>query len=284
MVTGGPVGTPWQRSGRMRRSSGRYSSQPLVIARIALRSSRTRAQVAHEILQRIERQLFVAAVDHLGGDAVLVLALGSQPAGRLSSDSTAPYSWSCGSTGVIRSRSPQCQYRDSNPLDRRRPARERHVGGRHLRRHHADEIVLADQPIERVDQRLSDGVRCADVDVVGIEKQDEQARARAALPSSAIREPCSARTGRPADPAARIDHVLELLDVSAARRPRGSRSRPGSGPGSARRPWSDRRRRERSWPRCERSAVAAAPAFAQAPARAAARTAAGKHRALSPQP
>ena len=33
------------------------------------------AQIADEILERVERQLFVAAIDHLGGDAVLVRAV-----------------------------------------------------------------------------------------------------------------------------------------------------------------------------------------------------------------
>ena len=63
-------------------------------------------------------------------------------------------------------------------LDRRRLAREGDVVGRHLRRHDADEIVGTDQPIERRDERLADVVRAVDADVIRVEKDDEETRAR----------------------------------------------------------------------------------------------------------
>ena len=60
----GPVGTV-PSSGRARVGFGRYSSQPSVMARTALRSSRTPRRNRDQILQRVERQLLAAAIDHL---------------------------------------------------------------------------------------------------------------------------------------------------------------------------------------------------------------------------
>ena len=85
--------------------------------------------------------------------------------------------------------------------------------GRHVRRHHRDEIVRADQPVERVDERLADVVRAVDVDVVGVEEEHEHARARVlrgiARDSATVFG--SRRTS--CGPLPRITHALELLDL-----------------------------------------------------------------------
>ena len=177
MATGGPVGTPWHVSCRIRRWSGRNSSQPFVIARIALRSSRTVAQVSHEVFERIERQLFVAPIDHLRGETVLVLAPG-RGATLVHVRIAVGVCLVLGIAQLFPVAVSPVPVPGQEPLDRRRAAREGDVGGGHLRRHHRDEIVLADHAIERLDERLSNRVRGADVDVVGIEEEDEQPRLR----------------------------------------------------------------------------------------------------------
>ena len=97
------------------------------------------------------------------------------------------------------------------PVDGRRLAREGDVGGRHLRRHHGDEVVLANELVERIDERLPDVVRALDLDVVGIEKQHEHRARGVCAPSRASRGRCSARGACPAARRAN-DDVLELLD------------------------------------------------------------------------
>ena len=50
---------------------------------------------------------------------------------------------------------------------------ERQVAWVHLRRHHRDQVVFADQRIERLDERLADPARPVAIDVVRVEEEHE---------------------------------------------------------------------------------------------------------------
>jgi hypothetical protein len=172
-LNGGPVGTPWHLSGRM--SPVRAIPHPAVgdrENRLALLAHA--AQVAHQVLERVERQLFVTAVDHLGGDAVLVRA----PDGRLRRSDNTAVGRSCGSGTLHPVAFPQCQYRVSNRsivvVLRAKVMSAADISG----------VITATRsswPITRSSASTS-GFRIAcDApmsDVVGIEEQDEQSRFR----------------------------------------------------------------------------------------------------------
>ena len=114
----------------------------------------------------------------------------------------------------------------------------------------------ADHPIERVDQRLADVVRAADVDVVGVEEQHEHARARVLEPSTATRRTVFGSMRVSCGPAARTTTRSNCSIVCGTPLSRTSKSSCG-GRRPARRLASGRRRRGRSWLRCGRWAAAA---------------------------
>ena len=64
------------------------------------------------------------------------------------------------------------------PFDRRGLSRERDVSGRHLRRHHGDDIIGADQPVQCIDERSLNVARGVPFYVMGVEKQHEHTSAR----------------------------------------------------------------------------------------------------------
>ena len=61
-------------------------------------------------------------------------------------------------------------------VDRRGPSREREVARGHLRRHHPDQIVLPDDAIEQVGDRVLRAVRTFQMHVPHVHEEHEQAR------------------------------------------------------------------------------------------------------------
>ena len=118
----------------------------------------------------------MAPIDHLGGDAVLIFAgivgiVAVRVADAVVLVLGIPQGHPIALTPVPVPR--------QEPVNRRGLSSKRDIASRHLRRHDADEIVLADDAIERLDERTPDVVRGGDVHVIGIEEEHEQARARA---------------------------------------------------------------------------------------------------------
>ncbi|HYM25525.1 MAG TPA: hypothetical protein VEU08_20040 [Vicinamibacterales bacterium] len=159
------------------------------------------AQVDDEICQGVERQLLAASVHQrlrepgirVGAEARLVI-----PFDRVDEDhfvAIAP-------VPALRQK----------PFDRRRLAREREIEGGHRRRHDRDEIFFADDPVQRIDERLPDVVRAEDVYLADVEKDDEHARARIlkrrARLGDRVRLAAHLLRDVPAD-----DDVLELFDL-----------------------------------------------------------------------
>ena len=96
-------------------------------------------------------------------------------------------------------------------FDRRRAAPEGEIARLHAGRHHRDEIVAADQLVERLDERALDVERRPELDVLGVEEQHEQARAHvlSRLAHLGDRRRIAPRLLRSR---AAHEHVLEAID------------------------------------------------------------------------
>ena len=98
------------------------------------------------------------------------------------------------------------------------------VAGRHLGRHHAHQIVLADHPFEQLGHRRLRPIGAIHLHVQRVEKQDEQARVGLAPRAPGTRPRCWAR--RAPSPAPRRGPApVRSWSPAAARCPPGPRSR-----------------------------------------------------------
>ena len=153
-------------------------------------------QVDHELLERVERADLTPAEDHFVCDGgigethrnLVLLGTSLQAVVALAPDAFQQLFDRCGS------------------------APEGEIARFHAGRHHRDEIVAADQLVQRLDERALD-VECrAEFDVLGVEEKHEEARAHVLR--------CLAHLGDRRRLAPRLlrsraanDHVLETIDL-----------------------------------------------------------------------
>jgi hypothetical protein len=97
-------------------------------------------------------------------------------------------------------------------LDASRPPCERELTRGHLRGHDGDEIVAADERIQRVDERPSHGNRSLNVDVTWVEEEHEDPRARILGGAPDVLHRRGVRTNR-LGARTRHRHALELHDL-----------------------------------------------------------------------
>ena len=207
---------------------------PLVTARIALRSSRTplryltRSWSASRVSRSRFRAIIAAAFDS-GTGRIGVFAFVVRVA-----EAVAP--------APVR----------AQPLFRHLgSAREHDLRGAHIGRHHADQIVRAEDAVDQADERLGDGVRILEATCVVSRKiTNTRWRGFSAACSISRWEEGSMRSD--CGPAGRTTTCSKLSTFwatpsSAISKSVAARSTTGTPSGS------DKRRRGRNWPRYERS-------------------------------
>ena len=170
---------------------GRYSSHPSVTARMAFRSSRspprctTRSSSASSDSFSRRRAFISTAIGAVLGEVagLVVVLLGVV-------------------VGAGTSAAPPERVVVEQPRDDGGPPSQRHVARRHLGRHETDEVVLPDDAIDELQQRAPHPRRAFNLRVVGVEEDDEDARARVGGHLPALGHAVRARRAAPAPPAA----------------------------------------------------------------------------------
>ena len=122
-----------------------------------------------EVLEGVDRPLLVSTIDHLLGDPVLVGA----PIGRRHIRIACPVLFVLGIGQNQPAALAPVPVAGQKPLDGRRLPGEGDVLGRHLGRHHAHEIVGADEAVQRVHQRFPDAMGPVHLHVIRVEEHDE---------------------------------------------------------------------------------------------------------------
>ena len=165
-------------------------SQPCVTVSTALRSSRTAAEIPHDVLQGLQGLALPLAGDHLRGQ----VAIGDR--------GIAHFVRVFALVVHVREAIAPVPVRAQALLGDLGAARQHDLLRAHVGRHDADQIVRAEDPVDQADQRLGDRVRGLERHVRLIQEDHEHAVARVLgrLQHLALRrglDPLALRPGRP---------------------------------------------------------------------------------------